>query len=75
MTETNEMYIRDPDVHNVDVYHILRIPSSLRGSIGTCATSKDILIVTPTRDYTDVTTHVNPRHIKCKPWGKLIKEK
>ena len=50
MTETNEMYIRGPDDHNVDVYHILRIPSSLRGSIGIRATSKDILIVTPTRD-------------------------
>ena len=72
MFNTDEMYRRDPDVHDG---HIERISSSLRGSVGTCATSEDILIVTPTRDYTDVTTHVNPRHIQCKLWGKISKEK
>ena len=69
------MYRRDVDVHDADDDHIWRIPSSLRGSVGTCASSEDILIVTPTGDYIDVTTHVNPRHIKCKPRGKIIKEK
>ena len=53
----------------------------LRGSVGNCATLEVILIVLvlyflvpPTRDYTDVITHVNPRNNQCKPWEILSKE-
>ena len=67
MIETDEMNIRDPYVYDVDDDHILRTPSSLRGSVGTCATSEFILIVPPTGGYIDVTTHVKPRHTQCKP--------
>ena len=42
--------------------------------IGICATLEVILIilvlyflVPPTRDYTNVITHVNPRNNQCKP--------
>ena len=44
-------------------------------TIGTCATSEVILIVPPTGDYTNVTTHVKPRHTQCKPQGNIKKEK
>ena len=70
MIETYDMYRRDPNVHDADDDHIWRIPSSLRGSVGTCATSKAILIVLvpPMGDYTIVIIH-------CKPWGKNRKIK
>ena len=68
------MYRKDPDVRDVDDDHIGRIPSLLRGSVGNCATSEDILIilvlyflVPPTGDYTDVITHINPRKNQFKP--------
>ena len=51
-------------------------------TLGNCATSKVILIVLvlylcvpPMGDYTYVITHVYPRKNKCKPWGRLSKEK
>ena len=82
MIKIDEMYRRDPDVRNVDDDHIIRIPSLLRGSVGICATSEVIIIVLvlyffvpPTRDCTDVTTHVNPRNNQCKAWGTNTQEK
>ena len=70
MIEIDEMYIRGPYVYDVDNDHIWRIPSSLRGSVGICATSEAILIVLvlyllipPRGDYTIVNIH-------CKPWDK-----
>ena len=81
MIETYEMYIRDRDVHDANYDHIWRIPSLLRGSVGNYATSEVILIVLvlyflvpPTRDYTDVITHVNPRKNQCKPRGNNTQE-
>ena len=73
--ETDVLYGRDLDNHDVDIW---RIPSLLRGSVGFCATSEVILIVIllycfvpPTRDHTDVIIHVNPWKNQCKPWGIL----
>ena len=81
MIEIDEMYRRDPDVHDVDDDHIWRITYLLRGIVRICATSEVIIIVLvlcfpipPTGDYIEVITHVNPIKNQCKPWGRLHKE-
>ena len=54
----------------------------MRGSVGNYATLEVFLsvlvlyfLVPPTRDYTDVINHVNPRNNQCKPWIKNTQEK